>query len=87
MRLDIHKERRCAILWARTDEDTDNLPLEISEQLTALKLKDKKFRVIIMRSGSEDLFEPTLTLLLRNRMKKALNDVRAENMQQGKTAV
>ena len=39
-----------------------------------------------MHSGKDDLFEPMLTLLLRNRMKKALEDVREEN-QQDKPAV
>lgn len=87
MRLDIHEKRGIAILWTRTDEDANNLPLEITEKLSALKTKYKRFRVIIMRSGSEELFEQTLTLLLNNRMKKALNDVRAENLQQGRTAV
>lgn len=87
MRLDIHEKRGIAILWTRTDEDANNLPLEITEKLSALKAKYKRFRVIKMLSGDGELFEPTLTLLLRNRMKKALNDVRAENTQQGKTAV
>ena len=87
MRLDIHEKRGIAILWTSTDEDANNLPFEITEKLSALKTKYKRFRVIKMLSGEGDIFEPMLTLLLRNRMKKALNDVRAENLQQGKTAV
>lgn len=78
MRLDIHEENKIAIIWAASDENTDVLPPEIASQLEPLRSKHKKFRVIIMHSGSDELFEPMLTLLLRNRMKKALNEVRGE---------
>ena len=78
IRLEIHKEHNCAILWARTDEDTNVLPPEFSAEIDALRAGNKRFRLIIMRSGSGELFEPMLSLLLGNRLKKALNDVRAE---------
>lgn len=78
MRLDIHEKRGIAILWVRTDEDANNLPLEITEKLSALKTKYKRFRVIKMLSGEGDLFEPLLFLLVDNRMKKALSDEQSE---------
>lgn len=78
MKLDIHEENKIAIIWAASDENTDVLPPEIASQLETLKSKHKKFRTFIMHSGSGELFEPMLTLLLRNRMKKALNEVRGE---------
>lgn len=78
IRLEIHKERNCAILWARTDENTDVLPPDISSEIDALRAGNKRFRLIIMRSGNDELFEPMLSLLIGNRFKKALNDVRAE---------
>lgn len=87
MKLDIHADKQMAIIWACSDENTDVLPPEITEQLEPLKAKYHKFRVVVMRSGSEELFEPMLTLLLRNRMKQALNEVREKNEQQSKTAV
>ena len=86
MRLEINAERQMAIIWACSDESTDILPPEITAQLEPLRAKNKKFHVIVMHSGKDDLFEPMLTLLLRNRMKKALEDVREEN-QQDKPAV
>lgn len=80
MRLDIHEENKMALIWAASDENTDVLPPEIASQLETLRSKHKKFRVIFMHSGSDELFEPMLTLLLRNRMKKALNEVRGEKI-------
>lgn len=76
-----------AVVWAATGESEGELPKEITAQLAPYREKYKAFRVVVMRSGTEDLFEPTLTLLLRNRMKKALDDVRSENEQKDKTAV
>lgn len=87
MRLDINEERQMAIIWACSDESTDVLPPEITGQLAPFKAKYSRFKVIIMRSGSGELFEPMLTLLLRNRMKMALSEVRAENEQQDRNAV
>ena len=80
MRLDIHEERQMAIIWACSDESTEVLPPEITEQLAPLRVKYRKFKVVVMRSGTEDLFEPTLTLLLSNRMKMAEQEVKAEKI-------
>ena len=40
--------------------------------------RNKKYPTIIMHSGSEDLFEPTLALLLKNRMNKAMKEAEQE---------
>lgn len=80
MRLEINEERKMAIIWACSDESTDVLPPEITEQLAPLRVKYRKFKVVVMRSGTEDLFEPTLTLLLSNRMKMAEQEVKAKKI-------
>ena len=43
-------------------------------------LQEKKYKLIIMKSGTEDLFEATLYLLKTNRMKMAQQEARAELM-------
>ena len=50
IRLEIHKEHNCAILWARTDENTNVLPPEFSAEIDALRAGNKRFRLILMRS-------------------------------------
>ena len=40
----------------------------------------EKYKLIIMKSGTEDLFESTLYLLKTNRMKIAQQEARAELM-------
>ena len=52
------KYRNCAILWARTDENTNVLPPEFSAEIDALRAGNKRFRLILMRS-SDFLYRET----------------------------
>ena len=72
MKIDIHEEKKLVLVWKSTSEKDVPIPLEIKEQLD--EYRHKKYRVIIMFSGHEDLYEITLPLLLDNRMKKAMEE-------------
>lgn len=67
MKVDVNDIKKIVLLWKSTSEKNQPIPDEIQEQLD--EYRNKKYRLIIMRSGSEDFFEPTLALLLQNRMK------------------
>ncbi len=84
MRVDINESKKIVLLWKSTAESDTPVPEEIQEQLDGYR--SRKFRIIVMRSGKEDLFEPTLELLLRNRMKKAMDEA-AEEYKASKKAV
>ena len=60
MRLDIHEKRGIAILWVRTDEDANNLPLEITEKLSALKTKYKNVTFKFGEDGKATFGEDTV---------------------------
>ena len=76
MRVDVNESKKIVLLWKTTAEADTPVPEEIQEQLDGYR--SRKFRIIVMRSGNEDLFEPTLALLLKNRMKKAMEEATAE---------
>ena len=84
MKVDVNDIKKIVLLWKSTSEKNQPVPDEIQKQLDMYR--NKKYRVIIMYSGSEDLFEPTLVLLLKNRMNKAMKEAEQELIE-GKAAV
>ena len=74
MRADINHDKKIILVWKSTQE----LPDEMERNIRPLR--EKKYKLIIMKSGTEDLFESTLYLLKTNRMKIAQQEARAELM-------
>ena len=72
MKVDVNDIKKIVLLWKSTNEKNLSISDEIQEQLDMYR--NKKYHIIIMHSGSEDLFEPTLALLLKNRMHKAMKE-------------
>ena len=77
MKIEINDLKKILLLWKTTEEVNLPIPLEIQQQLD--NYRNKKYRIFIMKSGNEDLFEPTLALLSQNRMKMAMNEVQTKN--------
>ncbi len=84
MKIDVNESKKIVLLWKSTAETDTPISDEIKDLLD--NYRSKKYRIIIMKSGNEDLFEPTLTLLLKNRMKKAMEEA-SEEYKQSKEAV
>lgn len=78
MRADIDHDKKLILVWKSTQE----LDLQIPDELECniKPLREKKYKLIIMKSGTEDLFESALYLLKTNRMKMAQQEARAELM-------
>lgn len=77
MRADINHDKKL-ILVCKTAQEADlPIPDELEREINPLR--QKKYKLIIMKSGSDDLFDTTLYLLRTNRMKKAQQEVRAES--------
>lgn len=76
MKVDVNDIKKIVLLWKSSSEKNLPIPDEIQEQLDMYR--NKKYRVIFMHSGSEYLFEPTLALLLKNRMNKAMKEAEQE---------
>jgi len=72
VKVDVNDIKKIVLLWKSTNEKNLSISDEIQEQLDMYR--NKKYRVIFMHSGSEYLFEPTLALLLKNRMHKAMKE-------------
>ena len=78
MRADIYHDKKLILVWKSTQETDRPIPDELEREIAPLR--QKKYKLIIMKSGSEDLFEPTLYLLKTNRMKMAEQEVKAEKI-------
>lgn len=77
MRADINHDKKLILVWKTTQETELPIPDELEREINPLR--QKKYKLIIMKSGSDDLFDTTLYLLRTNRMKKAHQEVRAES--------
>ncbi len=78
MRADINHDKKIILVWKSTQEL--DLPVPDELECDIRPLREKKYKLIIMKSGAEDLFESTLYLLKTNRMKMAQQEARAELM-------
>ena len=78
MRADINHDRKIILVWKSTQEL--DLPIPDELECDIKPLREKKYKLIIMKSGTEDLFESMLYLLKTNRMKMAQQEVKAEIM-------
>ena len=77
MRADINHDKKLILVWKTAQESDLPIPDELEREINPLR--QKKYKLIIMKSGSDDLFDTTLYLLRTNRMKKAQQEVRAES--------
>lgn len=77
MRADINHDKKLILVWKTAQEADLSIPDEMEREINPLR--QKKYKLIIMKSGSDDLFDTTLYLLRTNRMKKAQQEVRAES--------
>lgn len=77
MRADINHDKKLILVWKTAQEADLSIPDELEREINPLR--QKKYKLIIMKSGSDDLFDTTLYLLRTNRMKKARQEVRAES--------
>lgn len=78
MRADINHDKKIILVWKSTQEL--DLPIPDELECDIKPLRDKKYKLIIMKSGTEDLFESALYLLKTNRMKMAQQEAKAELM-------
>ena len=78
MRADINHDKKIILVWKSTQEL--DLPIPDELECDIKPLREKKYKLIIMKSGTEDLFESMLYLLKTNRMKMAQQEVNAEIM-------
>ena len=78
MRADINHDKKLILVWKSTQEL--DLPIPDELECNIKPLREKKYKLIIMKSGTEDLFESALYLLKTNRMKMAQQEARAELM-------
>ena len=78
VRADINHDKKIILVWKSTQEL--DLPVPDELECDIRPLREKKYKLIIMKSGTEDLFESTLYLLKTNRMKIAQQEARAELM-------
>lgn len=76
MRAEINHDKKLILVWQTTDEIGKPIPEELECEIAPLR--HQKYKLIILKSGSEDLFETTLYLLKSNRMKAAQQEVKAE---------
>lgn len=77
MRADINHDKKLILVWKTAQEADLSIPDEMEREINPLR--QKKYKLIIMKSGNDDLFDTTLYLLRTNRMKKAQQEVRAES--------
>lgn len=77
MRADINHDKKLILVWKTAQEADLSIPDELEREINPLR--QKKYKLIIMKSGSDDLFDTTLYLLRTNRMKKAQQEVRTES--------
>ncbi|MBQ8195694.1 MAG: hypothetical protein IJZ47_10045 [Oscillospiraceae bacterium] len=82
MTLNIDTSKKVIILWKSTAESSIPVPCEMQEKID--EYCNNKYRYIIMNSGSGDLFDSTLALLLKNRMNNAIRETQTEILQCGK---
>lgn len=75
VRVDVIEEKKMIIVWKSTQEADKPIEKIVNGYC---EYRSRKFRFIVMYSGTEDLFEPTLALLSMNRMKKAMQEASAE---------
>ena len=78
VRADINHDIKKILVWKTTQELDLPIPNEMKRNIRPLQ--EKKYKLIIIKSGTEDLFESTLYLLKTNRMKMAQQEARAELM-------
>ena len=76
MRAEINHDKKLILVWQATDEVGQSIPKELECEIAPLR--HQKYKLIILKSGSEDLFETALYLLKSNRMKAAQQEVKAE---------
>lgn len=77
MKIKVDDSKKIVLLWRTTAEASEPVPCEVQKKID--EYCSKKYRYIIMNSGSGDLFDPTLALLQKNRMKMAMEETEALN--------
>lgn len=76
MQVEIQDDKKMILVWRSTQETDQPIPEDIQAKIEPLR--QKKYKLIIMTSGQEDLFENSLYLLKKNRMDKAIKEVEEE---------
>lgn len=76
MQVEIQDDMKIILVWRSTQETDQPIPEDIQAEIEPLR--QKKYKLIIMTSGQEDLFENSLYLLKKNRMDKAMKEVEDE---------
>ena len=77
MQIDVHEDKKLVCVWLANDEAAD---AATEERLKLLyeKYKQKKYTVVVYRSGNQDLGDLTGALLRYNRKLFAAREVQAE---------
>lgn len=83
MRAEINHDKKLILVWQTTQEAGQPIPDELECEIAPLR--QKKYKLIIMKSGTEELFDTTLYLLKTNRMKIAQHELKEENIAQNST--
>lgn len=76
MQVEIQDDKKMILVWRSTQETDQPIPEDIQAKIEPLR--QKNYKLIIMTSGQEDLFENSLYLLKKNRMDKAIKEVEEE---------
>ncbi len=76
MRADVNHDKKLILVWKTTDEADLPVSEEIEREIAPFRAE--KYKLIIMKSGDEDLYELTLFLLKTNRMKMVRREIEAE---------
>lgn len=76
MRADVNHDKKLILVWKTTDEADLPVSEEIEREIAPFRAK--KYKLIIIKSGDEDLYELTLFLLKTNRMKMVRREIEAE---------
>ncbi|CCY20865.1 unknown [Eubacterium sp. CAG:786] len=76
MQVEIIDNKKMVLLWRTTQEACQPIPEFLQVELAPLRLK--KYKIIILTSGHDDLFESTLFLLKKNRMDIAIKEMAEE---------
>lgn len=81
MRMNVNEKSRIVSFWL-TNEEKNNKALRKELASIYKEYSDNKYMVAVFESGSEDLYEQTLELLLYNRKKVAELEVEKEKQTQ-----
>lgn len=83
MRAEINHGKKLILVWQTTQEAGLPIPNELECEIAPLR--QKKYKLFIMKSGTEELFDTTLYLLKTNRMKIAQQELKEESISKNST--